>query len=126
MGAHPLSSLALRNARKRSLMGIWLSSPPIHVIFDAGHRGVILPNDKRDDYELHLVLQSVTTFGQDDFTAGIRFDDSPGYVQVTIPFSAVHMLMSGPLQEQHLWNEDLALAKARHEMSHTPPSRLLH
>lgn len=106
---------------------VWLRSPPCTIIFDPHTPGVkMAKNKKGEGFEKRVTLMGVREMGPEAFTFEATYESDKTSEVVTIPYAAIHTLMSDPLDECHRWQTDYALAEARYQMSLNPMSKLLH
>ncbi len=116
---HPLSTLDERNWRKRQLLEAWIDTPPLQIMFDAGHPDVVMRKDKRDSYEMRLALHSVGLIDENGFQVSIYYEGEMERDLATIPWAAVHAIVNSQLFETHFWAQDHDLAEARYRMQHS-------
>lgn len=116
MTRHLLAEPGHRNLRKRALMSTWLACPPLIIVFDSGAPGVVVPPGKGNSPDLTLSIETVKLLDLDHFKVDVVFNGEEDLCELTVPFSAISSISSGPLEETHMWNIDTELAETREKM----------
>lgn len=114
---HPLASASKRNERKALLYAKWVSMGSVAVCFDATAAEVAVPEQYKESIDIYFTVSDQDTKILPNGLEGVcAYPNSENTFDFFISWGAIHGLFSHPLNEKHVYFEDLERAHARAEL----------